>query len=806
MRMRGLAVVVTVTLGTGIAATTTMFSVVYAALLRPLPFDRPGELAILNVVRTTPRDGAQIARWSFPETQRLAGALTSFQSLGTFTTAAVNLTDRGEPEQVDAEIASHGYFEVLRVSAERGRVFDASDGRSGAAPSALISDGLWRRRYGADASILGRSIAINEVPLTIVGVLPEGFTGLSGRADVWFLPAMAPKLTYADYLTTPQHFIAVIGRLGAARSLAAAEAEIAAASPRVVIPEASAGPSARWRAGVVSLSAARIDPRLSRQAIMLLSAVACVLLVTCVNVASALVARSRSRRREIAVRMAIGSSRWRVVRQLLIEAALLALAGGAFGMLLTLWAVDLITSLGLFAAARGTIQPVGSFATPSLDARVFLFAGGISLLTTIACGLVPAIETTRTDLVPALKEDTGSGAGHHSRLLGAFVVAELSVAVMLLVVAGLLVRSFAELQALRAGFSAEGVIAFWVTPPASRYSPSDGPRLVERLLERVQHVPGVAAASVNRCAPLDARCARTTVFFPGRRATAETAPVIGRHYVSAGYFRALQIPLRAGRTIADDDVEERPPVVVVNETAAHRFWPSENPIGKHVSFGPGTGFAGGRPVEVVGVVGDVKYGFVDDPPTADFYTSYRQFTWPDTMILVKTTLPVGAMVPALRAAVASVDAGLPIYDVRTMDERVAAALSRPRLTASVIGTFAVTAVAIAAFGIYGLVAYSIALRRREIGIRMALGATRAQIVGRILVEGGRYIACGVAIGLAGAVAAGRLARAMLVGVTPDDPLTLAAVVAVVALVALASTLIPARRASAFDPAAVLRAE
>jgi len=807
MRMRGAAIAVTVTLGIGIAGTTTMFSAVYGALLRPLPFDRPGELVVLNVVRTTPRDGEQRVRWSFPETVRLAETLTSFQSLGTFTTAPVNLTDRGEPEQVDAEIASRGYFEALRVSAERGRVFDVRDERAGAPPVALLGAGLWRRRYGADASIVGRTIAINEVPLTIVGVLPEGFAGLTGHADVWFSPAMAAKLTYAGYLTTPQHFISVIGRLRAGRSLSNANAEVASAAPRVVIPEASAGPSATWRATAVSLSDARIDPRSSRQALMLFAAVACVLLITCVNVASVLLARGRSRRREIAVRMAIGSGRFRVVRQLLTEAALLALMGGVFGVLLTLWAIDLAASQGLFAASRSAMQPIGAFARPSLDTSVLLFAAGISLLTTIACGLVPAIETTRTDLVPALKEDTRSGVGRrHSRVLAGFVVCELSLAVLLLVMAGLLVRSFVEMQALRAGFSTDGVITFWVAPPASRYAPADGPRIIERLLARVQQVPGIVGASVNRCTPFNAGCARTTVFFPEHPTTSETAPVIGRHYVSAGYFRALGIPLRAGRTIADDDAEGRSPVVVVNDLAARRFWPNESPIGKRVWFGPSTGFTGGQPLEVVGVVGDVKYGAVDDPPTADFYTSYRQFTYPDTMVLVKTTRPPGAIVPALRAAVASVDAGLPIYDVRTLDERIAAALSRPRLTASVLAAFAVTALVLAAFGVYGVMAHSVAMRRQEIGIRMALGANRAQIMRRVLAEGGRYVAFGLAIGLTGAIVTGRLVRATLAGVVPNDPSIFAAVVAVMALAALVSTLIPARRASAVDPAATLRAE
>ncbi len=811
VRMRGLAVVVILTLGVGIAATTTMFSVVYATLFRPVPFNDPERLAMVNVVRTTPRFGTQYVRWSYPETTHLAETLTSFEAVGTFTAAPVNLTDRGQPEQIDAEIASPGYFEALRVTAERGRVFTRDDEQADAPPVALISAGLWRRRYGAAGALVGGRIALNDHPLIVVGVLPERFAGLSGRADVWILPRMAPPITYAGYLTTPQHFINVLGRLRPDRSLAVADAELRAIAARVVVPEpdASAGPSATWGAAAVSLAAARVDARLSRPATVLLAAVLCVLLITCVNVSSLLLARGRARRREVAVRLAMGSGRWRVVRQLLTETTLLALVGGACGLLLTMWAMDLVTSQGWLAVARGGVRQIGAFATPALDAAVWLFAVGISFVTAIACGLVPAIETSRTDLVSALKEDSRTGIGRrHGRVLAACVVCELALAVLLLTVAGLLVRSFVEMQTLRAGFSTEGVVTFWVTPGASRYAVADGPRIVDRLLRQVEQVPGIVAASVNRCTPFDVRCAQTTVVVRDPRSGTETAPVVvGRHYVSAGYFRALGIPLRAGRTIADDDTADRPPVAVINETAARRFWPGESPIGRRVRFGQGTGFADvPQGIEIVGVVGDVKYGPVEDPATADVYTSFRQFTYPETMMIVKTTAPLGAIVPALRAAIAAVDPSLPIYDVRTLDDRIAGWLARPRVTASVIAGFAVSALLLAAFGVYGVMAHSVALRRREIGIHLALGADRARVTRHMLAQGGRYALYGVTIGVAAAGVAARLVGTMLFGVAPGDPVIFVTVVVLIAAVALASALVPARRASAVDPAVVLRSE
>jgi putative ABC transport system permease protein len=804
LRMRSLAIVATLTLGIGIAATTTMFSVAYAVLLRPLPFERPNDLAMLYVTLSTPRGGTQRMRWSFAEAQNLPSTVDSFESLGTFTTATLNLTGPGDSEQLDGEVASAGYFQVLRVAAERGRTFGSGDEQGAVA---VISDGLWRRRFGSDPAIVGRSIAINDMPLTILGVLPERFAGLSGRADVWFPPAMAAQLTYRGYLTTPQHFINVVGRLRPGTTVAHADAELAAVARRIVKAEASAGPAAIWSATVWSLAAAHVDAATGRLVLVLLAAVGCVLLITCVNIASLLLARGSSRRREIAVRLAIGSSRWRVIRQLLTESVVLALVGGGVAVILTMWSVDLIAAPVTIASSRNGYLQLGAFARPTLDLPVMLFALGATFVTGILFGLMPALEISRPNLTNALKEDTRSGSGRHHRVLSALVVSELALAVLLLAVAGLLIRSFAQMQELRAGFVPDGVVAFLVAPPASRYEPADGPKIVERLLTAVQRVPGVAAAAVNRCAPFDTRCARTIVFFPERPGPATAAPTVGRHYVSADYFRALGIPLHAGRGLRDDDRQGRPPVAVVNETAARRFWPDENPIGKRVWFGSGSGFTDpGRPVEIVGVVGDVKYGAVDDAVLPDFYTSYLQFTYPDTMIIVKTAQPLGSIVPSLRAAVAGVDPGLPVYDVRTLDDRVAAALSRPRLAATVIGAFALSALLLAAIGVYGVMAYAVTSRRREIGIRVALGADRRDVVALVLGQGARLTAAGVAIGLAVAVAAARVIRTLLFGVAPTDPAVLGLTVMVMIGVALAAALVPARRASAIDPMTVLRTE
>jgi putative ABC transport system permease protein len=804
-RLRGLAVVAVVTLGIGIAATTAMFSVVYAALLRPLPFEQPDQLVALSVTRETPRNGWQRIRWSEPEIAPLQASVTSLESIGSFSPATMNLTSGSGPERIMGEVASPGYFRVLRVAAVRGRTFLADDDSTpGGHPVALISTTLWRERFAADPAVLGRSIMLNDVPLTIVGVLPEGFAGLSGRATVWLPPAMAPSVTYADYLTTPQHFISVVGRLKRGASIPAADAELAVVAAHVVRPEATAEP-ARWGATAWPLGRARIDPDVERSLLMLLVAVLCVLIITCLNVASLLLARARTRRREMALRLAVGASRGRLIGQLLSESLLLAALGGALGVVLTLWAVTWLPAPSVIASARSGFAQVGSFATPRGDGMVWLFALAITLGTSVLFGLAPARELARPDLVDALKEDGRSGAGPgRARTLARLVVGEVALAVILLTSAGLFLESFAAMENLRGGFTPTGVLTFWVTPPASRY-PS-GPDIVERLLTRVQQVPGVLSATVNRCVPFTG-CARTNLALPDRPMDPARLPVVGRHYVSSEYLRTLGMELRMGRWLTDADRPGRPPVTVISETAARAYWPGENPLGKHVWFGAGTGFTDRtHPVEVVGVVGDVTYGIADVLLQGDFYTSYLQFVYPDSMFIVKTAQPAQTLVSSLRAAVASVDPGLPIYDVQTLEERIDAAVSRPRLNASVVGGFAVAATVLAALGVYGVMTYSVSSRRHEIGVRLALGADAGRLIRLVLGESLRLASLGATIGLLAALAGMRFVRSLLFGVSPTDPVILTAVVALIVTTVMLAACVPARRAGAVDPVTVLRGD
>jgi len=777
---------------------------VYAALIRPLPFPEPDRLVMLYVTRTTPREGFARLRWSRPGMNPLNGA-RSFEQLASYTPSSL-ATSGGDavPEQIDAEFVSPPYFRALRVAPAAGRLLlDEEDGAPGAHPVAILSDRLWRRRFGASPSIVGATIRVSDVPLTVVGIAPPGFAGLSGKSELWMPRTMAPRLSYSEYLTSPQHFISVVARLRPGVSVEQANAELATMGDRFA--DEGAPPDAAWTAMAIPAGQARVEPTLRRSVLVLLGAAVCVLLIACVNVGGLLLARARTRRREIAIRLAMGSSSGRLVRQLLTEGLLMAAIAGVVGTVLAAWGVAAFahTSPGIIASFGNDYASLASFAAPRLEPRVLLFAAAATLGTTMLFALAPALYASRADLVPALKEDDRGGS--RTRALSALVVSEVALAVLLLAAAGLLLESFSRMQNLRDGFSSERVLTFWIRPPNSRYQPADGPAIVERMLARIEQVPGVESAAVNRATPFMGG-SRSVIFFPDRPVDRRNAPPVGRHYVSPDYFKTLGIPLRSGRGLLDTDRPGRPPVAVVNETGARRFWPGENPIGKRVWFGATTGpFSdAAHAVEIVGVVGDVKYDGLEQGFAADFYTSFRQFSYPDTIVIVKTRGPSEAIVPSIRAAVASVDAAVPIYDVLTLDDRIGNAMARPRFNATLVGTFAAVALLLAAIGVYGVLSYSVSSRLREIGVRVALGADARRVIGLVLGSGMRLALVGAALGIAAALALTQLMQGLLVGVAASDPCILATGAIVMLVVACAAAWLPARRASAVDPIVVLR--
>lgn len=805
VRMRAVALIAIGTLALGIAVTTTMFSVVYAALIRPLPFSESSRLVIVFNTRLTEREGLQRLRWSRPHVIGLQQAATSFEAIASVTSASIAVSGHGDPEQIEGEVVSPGYFQLLRVSPLAGRVFrPEEDTISGAHPVAVISERIWRRRFDSDPAMVGGAVRINDVPLTVLGVLPPGFAGLSGKADFWIPPVVAAQLTYAEYLTTPQHFITAVARLKDGVSLEQANAELSTIGGRFA--DEGSPPSTTWSALAVPIGQARVDADYRRSALVLLAAAIGVLLTACVNIASLLLARARTRRREMAIRLAIGSTRGRLVRQLLTEGALMAAVAGLGGLVLAAWGVDLFarTVPPVIPTAANNYAAVSVFGMPALDPGVLLFAVTMTAATTLFFALAPALGASRPDLTTALKEDDRGGSGH-GRAMAALVVSEVALATLLLAGAGVLIDSFVRIQGRRNGFAADGVLTFWVRPPSSRYVTADGPAVVKRLLTAVQAAPGVESAAVNRCTPFTG-CSRTVAFFPARPDDRANAPAVGRHYVSSDYFRTLAIPLIAGRVLTDNDRAGSQPVTVVNQTGARRFWPAENPLGKHVWFGSGTGFTDpARPAEVVGVVGDVKYEGVEQSDTnrADFYTSYLQFSFTDTMILVKGRGGT-ALLPALRRAVASIDPSLPIYDAMMLDDRIAAAVSRPRFNATLVSAFAGAALLLAALGVYGVLSYSVSSRMREIGVRLALGAAPGRVVGLVLGDGLRLAAAGALAGIAAAIATSRLLQGAVFGISRPSGTNLSIGAAVIMATAAIAASVPARRAGSIDPVTVLR--
>jgi putative ABC transport system permease protein len=809
-RMRGTAAVTIGTLAVGIAATTTMFSVVYATLLRPLPFRDPERLLMLFVVRQAPRTGTSELRWPLAKIVALKGSVHSFDAIATYTTAnTVSVVGDAGAEQTDTEIVSASYLDVLGVPVAAGRAFSEQEDGPGHAV-ALVSTQLWQRHFGGRAFEPNRTLLVNAVPLTIVGVLPDSFRGLSARTQLWIPIGMAPQLTYRDYLTTPQHFINVIARLKRDVSLAQANAELAAVGPRLPNAIDPSAEPAIWSSIARTLGDVRVDPGLRRSSLILFAAVGCLLLVTCINVAGLLLMQAYLRRREIAVRIAIGAGRARIVRQMLTETGALALCGGACGVLLAAWGIAAFGHLAPDVGApthTGYVQ-VGAFAAPAMDATALAFTALLTLGCTVIAGLAPAIQTVRSDPGKAIAQSSRSTLGPESgRTLRALAGAQIAIAVLLVAGALLLLATFLRLQQTRVGFDPSRVLVFWLTPPGSTYSAEAGPAIIERLLERIERVPGVTRATVNRCTPFSSSCARTIVFFPERPTPAAMAPSVGRHYVSADYFRALGIPVLNGRALTADDRPGRPPVTVINETAARRFWPGADPIGRHVWFGSAQGFMDpSRPVEVVGVVADVKYWPLDEPPGPDFYTSYLQFAYPDTAVILQASSDPLALVPALRTAVASVDRTIPVSDVRLLDDRVSEVLSRPRFNAMGMAGFAGLTVLLAAMGIFGAISAGVAARARELAIRVALGATSARLRRMVLGQALHLAAIGSVAGLAGAWLALRFLSGALFGVTPADPMLLGAATIFMAGVALLAALLPARRAAATDPTIALKSE
>lgn len=813
-RSPGFTVAAVLLLALGVGVNSAAFSVLSANLLRPLPFPDAGSLVVVHQVRTSPGSDPVPLRWSYPQFEALRSELSTLGGLAAYYADDVNLAGgAGGPARVRAEMVSASYLSLLGVRPAPGRGFaPPEDSVPGAHPVVILGHDLWLGHFGADPGIVGAGIELNEVMLTVIGVAPPGFRGLTGEADLWFPQAMAPEVSFPDQLTSSQLFHSVVGRLAPGVTVEEARAEMAtvgAAAAAGVRGTVEPAGGEVWSASLLPLDEARRDATALRAQLVLAGAAALVLLMALVNLSGLLLARATARAREAAVRAALGAGRFRLLRHGAVEGGLLGVAGGAIGLLLALWSTRALVALAPehLGGAPPRFAMLASFAEPSMDWRVAGFAVTLSLAAGALAGVIPALRAAPGDLGRALRagargSSLGVGSLRRPTVLSATAIAQVALALVLLMGAGLLLQGFQRLRSLDPGFDPSGVVTFRISPAYPEFQGSAAAPLLERVLEQIEAVPGVRSASVSLCTPYT-RCSSTPLYMDGRTGAGQP-PIVGRHYVGPDHFRVLGIPLLHGRALTPDDRAGRPRVAVINETAARRFWPGANPIGERVRFGGGGGFASPDSLtEIVGVVGDVRYGFPGEPHWPDFYTSYLQFTWPYTAVLVRAAGDPTALVPALRAAVLEVNPNLPIYDVRTMHERAAEAVAGERAAVLALTTFAALGLLLAGLGVYGIMAYTVAQRRREIGIRLALGATPAAVRRFILTQGATLTVAGLAIGAAASLGLARVLTALMADVGATGPWVAPAVVGLLLVIALFACYLPARSATRLDPVETL---
>jgi predicted permease len=806
-RRPGFTTIAVLTLAVGIGANTAIYSAIDALLLRSLPYREPGRL--MDIVQST--DNAWDAPWSYPRYQFFRDAQRSYGALALHAASQTTLTGR-DPERIGIEEVTTAYLSALGVRVSLGSDLPAElDAAPDARRVALISDALWQRRFNADPAIVGQTISLNNQPWEIAGVLAPGFRGLSGRAEA-ILNVTARS---AELLSEPWSLeFSMIGRLKDGVTPGQAQAEAQIIGPRIyeAFPMRSGTLTTskepqRWSAYARPLNSIRVATGLRRSLLVLFGAVSVVLLIACVNLANLLIARALTRKQEIAVRLAIGAARNRLVRLLLTESIVLATLGGIASLAVALLGTRILSALNPQDTLRvqglqGGIGAVG-FENIALDARALVFTFAVTVIVGLLFGLLPALRAARADLTHDLKD--GSAAAGSTRRIGlsrrSLVVAEVALALVLLVGSGLMLRSLANVLSVDPGFDGRNVLTLRLSVPAGEIAPDSMPGFYDALQRTIAGVPGVQQVGLADCPPLSNACNGTVMTFADRPQTASGNAMVGVHWVSPNWFSTMRIPIVRGRMFAETDRLGTPKVLLINEEAARRYFPGEDPIGKKVAVYQG-GFHTGA--EVIGIVGDVRFGTIDSTARADAYISYGQSRVARMMIFVRAAGDASALAPSVRAALRDAAPRMPVFDVRTMSERVATASAQTRFSAVLLGLFATVALSLAVMGIYGVLAFAVVQRSREIGIRMALGARRRNVLRLVLREGILMAGIGAVLGIAGAVALTRLMRAMLFEVTPSDPLTYAAIVALLAVAALLASLLPARRAAGIDPIAALR--
>ena len=797
-RQRSFTVIAVVTLAVGIGANAAIFSVVNAVLLRPLPWSEP-DRAVMIWSRWTAFDKTWVAEGEVLDYRRRARTL---QAVAAWGDGQVNLTGDGEPERVSSGSVSANLFTVLGVAPALGRTFTEQEDVPNGPDLVVVGHGLWTRRYAQDPGLVGRSIRINGRPFQVVGVMPRGFvlpTDFENPqpSQLWTPLQIDPSST--DH---GSHGLYAAARLNPGVTVGQAADELHGIA-RTMTSEGLYPPQMQFDTVVLSL-ADEVLGGVRRSIWLLLGAVAFLLLIACANVANLLLARAEGRQREIAVRAALGAGAGRVFRQLLTESLVLTIVAGALGIAAAAGGLRLLASWN-----PADIPRLGDVA---LDQRVLGFTALVSLLTTLVFGIAPALRATRLDLTDSLKDgnqSTSSGGGRQ-RFRSALVVVEMALAVVLLAGAGLMLRSLWALQSVPLGIDPSGVLTMRLSLPAASYEkPEQVVQFYEGLLESVRSVPGVRVAGAVRSLPLGSTIGDFGLMVDGFVPTAGTNPKGDWQIATDGYLEAMGERIVRGRTITPADTADTQLIALVNEELARRYWPGRDPIGGRMRIGGDPK----RPwVTVVGIVADVRHNGITETVKEKFYVPHRQ--WHKSLgnairsmtLVVKSHGDPLALAGPLRARIRALDPNLPVADVRTMGEVVAATLSTPRFTGVLLGTFALLALLLSAVGIYGVLSYVVSRRWREIGIRVAIGARRSQVMGLVLKDAVTLTLAGVGIGLAAAAWASQLLQGLLHDVRPLDPATFAAVAVALSLVGIVASFVPAWRASRVDPIVVLRGE
>jgi putative ABC transport system permease protein len=817
-RARALSLTVVLTLAIGVAALTVTFGVVNAALFRQPPFHEADRLAMLYIQRNELGEAPRQERWSFARFNLLAESQDVFEHVASYSPGAMTVSGAGsgDAELVQGERVSAFYFPLLRVGAGRGRLFaDSDDDPASPTPVVVLGHQLWTRRFAADPGLIGRDIRLNGVPLTVIGVMPAGFSGLSGRAELWVPRTMTPQLTYADYVTTNQNFISAVGRLKPGLGLSAARTRLAILGANInrAIPSDPDFPDERVTATAVSLNEARAERSVRRSLFVVLAAVALLHLLACVNVINLLLGREAARRHESSVRVALGSSSRQLFRHLSGEGLLLGLLGGVVGLMLAYWGSSVITPPTNVWAPRNFYGSLAPFDSPQFGLAELAFGVALAVATALLVAVPPAMRAFGVDVLSGIRSGSRGIADNAITLRrpsarGIIVSLEAALAMLLVVAAGLLIDSFQRMRQTGIGVQTENVLTFWVIPSEARIPPATAPTFVSRLIESVSQVPGVRSVSVDGGAPL-AGTANSTLFIAGRPMGRPTdAPPVLRHYIGPDHFTTLGIPVIRGRTFSAQDQAGAPRVAIISETAARRFWPDRDPLGQRVWFGGGSNFnSPDSSAGIVGVVGDVVYAPLDQRPNfASFYTPYAQFTYASRMVFVKTAGDPMTMVPTVRKAITTLDPELAMQDVQPLTRIVSGSWARHRFDAMLFGGFGVAALLLAASGIFAVLSYAVTSRTREFGIRIALGANAGRVVWHVVREGMVFPLAGLVIGAAASLGVTRLLQSSLYDVSPQEPRVFAGTAMLLALVAAAACLVPAWRATRVDPSEALRAD